>query len=297
MAHAQALQAAAGTRAQPAIRRISPPDLLDALSRGLQDFSAMPSHAVFLCVIYPIIGVVLASATLGFNILPLLYPLAAGFALAGPFAAVGLYEMSRRREAGLPVSFGRLYLSHLRSRWSIAGLGLVLLAIFLVWLAVAKEIYVANFGVLAPASIGTFVHDVLFTSAGWNLIVVGNLTGLAFAIVVLAISVVSFPMLVDRDVGIGTAVLTSVRAVLANPLTMALWGLIVAALLFVGTLPLFLGLTVVLPVLGHATWHLYRKVVEPDASARGEEDDFAERPRRYAADFPVAVIYSLRDRE
>jgi uncharacterized membrane protein len=130
---------------------------------------------------------------------------------------------------------------------------------------------------------------VLFTGPGWNLILVGNLVGLLFAVVVLVISVVSFPLLLDRDVGAAVAVLTSVRAVLANPVTMGLWGLIVAALLFVGSLPLFLGLTVVLPVLGHATWHLYRKVVEADPNPRPE---YRPRPkgRRYAAEFPASLF-------
>jgi len=296
MAQAQALPVAVQSTTQPVIRQITATDLLDALSKGLQDFSAMPSHAVFLCIVYPIIGVLLAGMTLGFDILPLLYPLATGFALAGPFAAVGLYEMSRRREAGQEVSFGHLYLSHTRSRWAIAALGLGLLAIFLVWLAVARSIYVANFGYASPESINSFLHDVLFTRAGWSLIIVGNLIGFVFAVAVLAVSVVSFPMLIDRDVGIGTAIGTSLRAVAANPVTMSLWGLIVAALLFVGSLPLFLGLVVVLPVLGHATWHLYRKVVAPDPNAPARHD-VQPRGRRYAADFPVVLFFSLREKE
>jgi uncharacterized membrane protein len=296
MAQAHALPVVVDTHAPPAIRNITTTDLLDALSKGLQDFSAMPSHAVFLCIVYPIIGVLLFGMTFGLDILPLLYPLATGFALAGPFAAVGLYEMSRRREAGLPVSFGHLYLSHTRARWSIAALGLVLLVIFLTWLGTARQIYIANFGYAAPESIAQFTRDVLFTPAGWNLIIIGNAVGFVFAVVVLAISVVSFPMLIDRDVGVGTAVLTSVRAVAANPVNMALWGLIVAALLFVGSLPLFLGLVIVLPVLGHATWHLYRKVVEPgplDTHAHDHHD----KPKNYAADFPVALFYSWREKE
>ena len=112
-----------------------------------------------------------------------------------------------------------------------------------------------------------------------------------FAVATLMISVVSFPLLLDRDIGAGAGIATSIRAVLANPVTMALWGLIVAALLLVGSLPLFLGLAVVLPVLGHSTWHLYRKVVEPDPTPRSERP---ARPavRRYAADFPGVLIFS-----
>ena len=225
----------------------------------------MPSHAVFLCLIYPVVGFLLARWVLGTNVLPLLFPLAAGFALIGPFAAIGLYEMSRRREQGLDVSWKHaLDVFRSPSLGAIAALGLLLVAIFLIWIAVAQAIYVAHFGYAPAASTPDFIHQVLTTPAGWSLIVVGNGIGFLFAVLVLTLSVVSFPLLLDRDVGAAVAVLTSVRAVLANPLVMAVWGFIVAALLVLGSLPAFFGLAVVMPVLGHATWHLYRKVVEPD---------------------------------
>jgi uncharacterized membrane protein len=166
---------------------------------------------------------------------------------------------------------------------------LLLLVVFAIWVAVANAIYIANLGYATPQSIETFLHDVLTTRAGWTLIVVGNAVGLLFAVLVLTISVVSFPLLLDRDVGAAVALLTSIRAVARNPLTMAVWGLIVAALLVIGSLPLFLGLTVVVPILGHATWHLYRKVVEPDA---GPPPTLPEqrKERRYAADFPSVLF-------
>ena len=284
------------SRADPVVRRIAPADLMDALAKGLQDFAAMPSHALFLWVIYPVIGLVLAGLTMGFAIVPLLYPLAAGFALIGPFAALGLYELSRRREAGVPVSaMDALDVLHSPSIGAIVAFGILLMIIFVIWVAVAHAIYVANFGYAAPASFGQFIHDLLFTPAGWNLILIGNGIGFVFAVAVLITSVVSFPLLLDRDVGAVVALLTSVRAVRANPLTMALWGLIVAALLFVGSLPLFIGLTVVLPVLGHSTWHLYRKVVEPDPNPRPEYRPQPKGPR-YAADFPAVLFPWARER-
>ena len=281
----------AGTQAvSPAVRRIAPADLLQALRCGLDDFSAMPSHAVFLCIIYPLLGIMLASLTLGYSLLPLLFPLAAGFALLGPLAAIGLYELSRRREAGLDSdSTHALDVLRSRSLGAIIALGVLLMVIFLVWLAVAQAIYVAYFGYAAPTSIRKFINDVLFTPAGWGLIVVGTGVGFLFAALVLTISVVSFPLLLDREVGAAVALLTSVRAVAANPVTTALWGLIVAGLLVIGSLPFFLGLTVVMPVLGHSTWHLYRRVVEPDpawqAAFRPERTSY-----RSAADFPSALF-------
>ena len=292
MAQAHILVGTHSARTEPVVRRIEAADLKDALAKGWADFSAMPSHAVFLCIIYPVIGMVLAGLTLGYSVLPLLYPLATGFALLGPFAAIGLYEISRRREAGLAVSAtdaGEVMASP--SIGAILALGTLLLLVFLIWIATAHAIYVANFGYGSPASLSQFVEDVLFTPAGWNLIVVGNGVGFLFAVAVLTISAVSFPLLLDRDVGAVTALLTSVRVVLANPAMMALWGLIVAALLFVGSLPLFLGLTVVLPVLGHATWHLYRKAVEPIRRSRRHMREQPSR-QRYAADFPAVLFPS-----
>ena len=275
---------------RPSIRRIGPADLKDALAKGWEDFAAMPTHAVFLCIVYPVIGILLAALTLGYSILPLLFPLAAGFALLGPLAAIGIYELSRRREAGLDASAtDALDVMRSRSIGAILVLGAMLMVIFLIWIAVAHAIYVGNFGYGRPGSISEFARDVLATPAGWRLIVIGNGVGFLFAVVVLVISVVSFPLLVDRDVGAAVAISTSVRAVVANPVTMALWGLIVAVLLFLGSLPLFLGLPVVLPVLGHATWHLYRKVVVSDQIPRAEH-----RPppsgHRHAADFPANLF-------
>jgi uncharacterized membrane protein len=271
-----------------------PADLLQALARGLNDFSAMPSHAVFLCLIYPLLGLWLISLTSGYSMLPLAFPLAAGFALVGPLAAIGLYELSRRREAGLDTTSSHAFeVLRSPSLGAIVVLGVLLMAIFLIWLAVAEAIYVANFGYAAPASIYHFIEDVLTTTPGWRLIVVGTGVGFVFAALVLTISAISFPLLLDRDVGAAVALFTSIRVVIANPLTMALWGLIVAALLVIGSLPLFLGLTVVMPVLGHATWHLYRKAVEPDPSSQLEYRP-RQRAPRYAADFPAALFPTRR---
>jgi uncharacterized membrane protein len=245
-----------------AVRRINVTDLKDALARGIADFQANRTDVIFLCVIYPVIGLVLGRLASGYGLLPLLFPLASGFALVGPFAAVGLNEISRRREQTSDVrwvdAFGVL---RSPSIGSIMLLGLMLIALFLLWLVAAQIIYVLTLGPKPPESVTGFITDVFTTDAGWTMIVLGIGIGFLFALLALALSVVSFPLLLDRNAGIGTAVATSMRAVSANPGVMALWGLIVAAGLVLGSLPLFVGLVVVLPVLGHATWHLYRKVV------------------------------------
>ncbi len=259
--------AASGT---PIIRKISTTDVLDALRRGISDFGAFRTDVIFLCVFYPVVGLLLARLASGANFIPLIFPLASGFALIGPFAAVGLYEMSRRREQGEEVNWMHVF-GVLRSPsiWSIILLGLLLTCVFLMWLGAADLIYRLTLGPAYPVSVGAFLHDVFYTTAGWTMIVVGVGVGFGFAVVALTISIVSFPLLLDREEGVRTAILTSVRAVAVNPAPMALWSLIVAGSLVVGFIPLLLGLIVVQPVLGHATWHLYRKLVawEEGASA------------------------------
>jgi uncharacterized membrane protein len=249
--------------ALPVVRKIGPADLKDALARGLDDFWAVPTHIVFLGLVYPVVGLVLGRLAFGYGMLPLLFPMVAGFALIGPFAAIGLYELSSRREKGLDVSWSNAFdVLHSPSIGAIAMVGGMLLVIFLIWLNVAQALYALTFGDAEPASLAAFLHDILTTDAGWTLIVLGNAVGLFFAVAALSLSVVSFPLLIDRKVGAAVAIQTSVRAVLANPGTMALWGLIVAIGLVIGSLPFLVGLAIVVPVLGHATWHLYRKVVE-----------------------------------
>lgn len=250
---------AADTR--PEIRRIGLPDIKLALQQGLDDFKSIPTQLVFLCLLYPVIGLVAARSATG-DLMPLLFPLVAGLSLMGPVLAIGLYELSRRREHGQPVTWLNAF-DVLRSPglFGIVALGLVLFLIFALWLLSAKAIYHATVADTVPGSIGGFVDMLMHSSGGAKLILLGNLVGFAFAVVVLAISAVSFPMLLDRACTPLLAVQTSLRVVSRNPATMAVWGLVVAVLLALGSIPLFVGLAVVMPILGHATWHLYRRAV------------------------------------
>lgn len=291
MAHVHIISGADRSAPLPVVCKIGPADLWDSLAKGMNDFVAFPSHAIFLIVIYPLLGLAIAAVTLNYDLIPMLFPLAAGFALIGPLAAIGLYELSRHREQTPDVTWtSAFHFAHSPSFGAILALGVLLAIIFFVWLAVAQAIYIANFGYVPAITIPNFIEQVFTTPAGWNLIVLGNGIGLVFAVVAFTLSVVSFPLLLDRDIGAAAAVLTSIRVVIANPVMMALWGLIVAGLLVLGSLPFFVGLTIVLPVLGHATWHLYRKVVRPDPSAQQTIHTVASKQRHYAAQFPASIF-------
>jgi len=274
----------------PVIRTIGLSDLHRALQLGWEDFQAVPSHAVILCVIYPVLGLVIARTVLGYAVLPLLFPLAAGFALLGPFAALGLYELSRRRENGEEASaWNAIDVFRSPSFGAMLGLGVLLLALFVTWIATAQAIYIAAFGYETAAGIPDFAERVLTTPQGWWLIVAGCGVGFLFALVALCISVVSFPLMLDRHAGAGDAMVTSMRAVAKNPWPMAVWGLIVAVLLVAGSLPFFLGLAIVIPLLGHATWHLYREVIEPELNPQPLPPR-PPRERKPAADFPANLF-------
>lgn len=248
---------------EPRIRDIGAPDVREALAKGWSDFLAMPSHVIFIVVLYPIIGLVLGSLMLGSNTLSLIFPLMSGFALIGPFAAIGLYELSRRREQGLETSFALAFTAFRGPNGgSILALGCVLLAIFAAWIITAQALYGMLIGSAPVDTMTDFLKLVFTTPRGWALIVLGNVVGFAFSLVTLAVTAVSFPMLLDRPVGLSTAIGTSVKVVQKNPRTMLVWGFMVAAVLAAGMLPLFVGLAVALPLLGHASWHLYRRAVE-----------------------------------
>lgn len=254
----------AGARAERAIavRAITLADVMIALRKGASDFWERPSHYLFLVIIYPVMGIVLAAWTTGGPLFPLLYPLVVGFALLGPLAAIGLYEISRRREVGLDDSPAHA-LQVLRSpaRGAILRLGLLLAVLFVLWLMTANALYGAIFGASQPTSLSALIGVVFTTPQGWSLLLLGNLAGLGFALIALSTTVIAFPLLLDRGGSASQAVRTSLQAFSVNPLPLLGWGVIVTVLLALGSIPFFVGLALVLPILGHATWHLYRAMI------------------------------------
>ncbi|MCL6730351.1 DUF2189 domain-containing protein [Sphingomonas hankyongi] len=262
------------------VRRITDEDLRIALRQGLDDFLEMRGDLIFVGLIYPLIGVAAAVMTTSAPLLPFFLPVVAGVGLLGPVAAIGFYELARRRENGQHANWGHFL--DVRKRPSADDIGIVfglLLAIFALWLLAAGALYVAFFGWegftwLAHPTIGDFLRDIFMTSRGWALIASGIAVGALFGWLVLAISVASLPMLVDCDMTASEAVSASWRAAHSNMGVMIRWGLIVGALLVLGSIPLFVGLALVLPWLGYSTWHLYTRLVDRDAiPARNRRQD------------------------
>ena len=247
----------------PVVRRVSATDVVEALGRGLRDFQAAPIYGLLFGALYAAGGifVVLSVTALGMSYLA--YPLAAGFALIGPFVAVGLYEVSRRREEGQRPSLRDLWTT-MRSRSEIGWMAFVTLFVFIIWMYQARLLLVLFLGLNASfPSIQQFITVVLTTSEGLMFLLIGNAIGAALSLILFSLTVVSFPLLLDPDVDFITAMITSVRAVVISPGPMIGWAAVVVVLLIVSALPFFLGLLVTLPVLGHTTWHLYRRVVAP----------------------------------
>jgi uncharacterized membrane protein len=246
----------------PEIRRITFADLRAALREGAGDVGAFRDDVLFIGVIYPIAGVLLAAFAFNQNMLMMLFPLVSGFAILGPVLATGLYEMSRRRERGKEVNWLDAFKAFASPAiGSIVGVGLVLLALFGIWLAVAYQIGVQTLGADTPPTFGMFLQEVIYSPASPVLIALGIGVGFVFAAFAYAISVISIPLLLDRDVGLWTAFKTSLKVVRANPGPMIAWAAIIAGLLVLGSLPALVGLIVIVPLLGHASWRLYRKLV------------------------------------
>ncbi len=250
--------------AEPApVRSLGPDDISWALKAGWGDFTTKRGDLLLVPVIYPVVGFIASAFAFNANLFPLLFPLVAGLSILGPAVAAGFYELARRREAGLDGNWWH-FLDPLRGRPRLPLLALtaMLSVLFVLWLGAAYAIYQATLGQLGPPNADTVMANLFSTREGWTMIIVGNLVGLGFAMVTLAISAFSFPYVVDKgDADPIAAVLTSLAVFRRSPAATLRWGLMVALLLVLGALPLFVGLIVALPVLGYATWHLYTRAV------------------------------------
>ncbi len=250
-------------KVDPVVRRVAATDIAEALVEGLRDFQALPLYGLAFGALYAAGGIIIVLCLTAFGMVYLAYPLAAGFALIGPFVAIGLYDVSRRRESGEPVSVAAIWTT-VRSRSEIGWMAFVTLFVFVIWMYQVRLWIALLLGLNASfSSLHEFITVVLTTSEGMLFLAVGNIVGAMLSLILFSLTVVSFPLLLDREVDFVTAMVTSVRAVVASPVPMIGWAAVIVMLLIVSALPYFLGLLVTLPVLGHATWHLYRRIVAP----------------------------------
>lgn len=236
-------------------------DLRAALAAGWRDFRALPAYGLFFGAFYTLAGYALYHALFTRGEPGWLVLAAGGFPLVAPFTAVGLYEVSRRREAGLSLTWGAV-LGAIRGRGDdqVAMMGFILFMAFGIWLGIAHGIFAVFLysSTTGPATLELFLHG-----KGLAMLIFGGFVGAMLALAFFAITVVSLPMLVDRRIDFITAIIVSLGAVRSNGRVMLIWAALIATLLFLAMLPAFLGLLVVLPLLGHATWHLYRRAVSP----------------------------------
>jgi len=250
-------------KTDPVVREIKVADVAEALVQGFRDFRSVPLYGLAIGALYAIGGMLIILSVTALGISYLAYPLAAGFALIGPFVAVVLYEISRRLEAGEPISIAAIY-RVIRGRSEIGWMAFVTLFVFVIWMYQVRLLIALLLGINASfSSFQQFITVVLTTNEGLLFLLIGNLVGAILSLILFSLTVVSFPLLLERDVDFVTAMITSVRAVVKSPVPMIGWAAAIVLLLIVSVLPTFLGLVFALPILGHTTWHLYRRIVAP----------------------------------
>lgn len=250
------------TPAKFEIKKASVADLRAALSSGTKDFLRAPMFGLFFGGFYALGGLVLLYGIFELEMLWLAYPLVIGFSLVGPFVATGLYEISRKLEAADAFTWGEILgVIWLQHRRELGWMAFVMLFIFWIWMYQIRTLVAVFFGSSGFADFSGFVEAVLTTNTGWTFLLVGHAVGAVISLVLFVLTVISCPLLLDKDVDFVTAMMASIRSVLASPIIMLGWGAFVSLAIILSAVPAFIGLLFVLPVLGHATWHLYRRLI------------------------------------
>jgi uncharacterized membrane protein len=247
---------------------LSAADIRAALSQGMADFARAPAFGILFGAGFAAIGLVIVLSLTRWHLPWMIYPFAIGFPLVGPFAAIGLYEVSRRLELGLPLSW-RVVLRAIwwQRRREPSWMAFVMLFIFWVWMYQIRLLIALLLGRMSFSSFDRFLEIVFTTPQGWLFLAVGHVVGAILALLLYSLTVVSIPLLMDREVDVVTGMITSLKVVVASPAVMLGWGVIVTLAVIAACMPFFLGLPVVLPILGHATWHLYRRAVPAHSAA------------------------------
>ena len=248
--------------AMPPVAALSPADIRECLMLGISDFARAPNFGLLVGAIFALIGITIVLALTRWQLPWMIYPFAIGFPLIGPFAASGLYEVSRRLESGLPLNWSVVISAvWAQRRRELSWMAFAMLFLFWIWMYQVRLLMALFLGRLSFSTLDRFFDVVFTTPQGWLFLAVGHVVGAALALILFSITVISIPLLMERDYDFVTAMITSVKTVVASPLAMLGWGVIVTLAVIAACVPAFLGLLIVLPVLGHATWHLYRRAV------------------------------------
>jgi uncharacterized membrane protein len=248
----------------PVVRTVSFGDIREALSRGWSDFLQAPLFGLFFGAFYALGGILITWLMFWNSMVYWVIPLVIGFMLIGPFVAVGLYEVSRALEQGRPLTWsGVLGVMFRQREREFVWMSFVTLFVFWIWIYQVRLLLALFFGLKTFSTFDAFVTMLFTTANGLTFLVVGHVVGAILSLALFSLTVVSFPLLLDREVDFITAMITSVKSVVTSPAAMIAWAICIVVLTILAMLPAFLGLIIVLPVLGHATWHLYRRLVEP----------------------------------
>lgn len=242
----------------PPVRKIAPSAPIGWLAAGWRDFVAAPLPSLFYGAVFALMGWAIVSVFR--NAYQYVWGLTTGFLLVGPFLATGLYELSRRRERGLPPTLGPSLMAWRPNLGSIGVFALVLGILLLLWSRASLVVIAVMFPAEIPTLQGFMAN--LLSADHLEFLFAYFLVGGFFAMCVFVISVVSVPMMLDRNTDGIVAALTSARASLENVPAMIVWGLLIALVIGAGFLALLAGLVIAVPVIGHATWHAYRAIVE-----------------------------------
>ena len=248
----------------PKIQALTFDQLQRAFTRGIADFAAKPVHSLAIGAACAFFGIAIVACISWLHIPWMIYPFAIGFPLVGPFFAVGLYEISRRLETGEPVTFGAIFSRMWVQRGrELSWMAFVVLFVIWVWVYQVRLLMALFLGMKSFSTLDKFVSIILTTPEGLGFLFVGHIVGAVLALVFFSITVISIPLLMERELDIVTAMITSVKVVLASPAVMIGWGIFVTLAVIFASMPVFLGFLIVLPILGHTTWHIYKKTVLP----------------------------------
>ncbi|WP_299842000.1 DUF2189 domain-containing protein [uncultured Roseovarius sp.] len=251
-------------KGRPTVNKVTADDITESLKAGFSDFLARPVMSGFFGLFYAVFGILIVWCLFWLGKVWMVIPAAIGFPLVAPFAAAGLYEMSRRLQKGESFGWSEILtvMANQRKR-EMGWMAFVTLFILWVWFYQFRTLLVIILQDSSFSDLDGFINTVFFTPEGWTFLAIGTCVGAFLSAALFSVTVVAMPLLLDREIDFISAMLTSIRVVQENPVVMLVWAVIIIVTMLLSLVPAFLGLIFTLPILGHTTWHLYRRAVSP----------------------------------